>query len=295
MMTAFGIRARARLLTHGIKGKTLLFSVFPVITLFGAAISGLMAILCGCYGAGTVFEGYAFAPFLKTHPALRAAAPLLFGLAAALFLLFHSAFRFALQAVFFYRTAPELFRPTSFLSFPRGGRMLICDLLLALRRGGAFFLLLTPCCATLGAILLQLRGQGMPPRLLSTGLILALAQFLCAGAAAFVLNGRYFLTKYLLYLNPLLPARDAIHSSVLLMRGRLALTARCRIGTLPWHLLRLFWPTRPFAACYTGMLRAVLCETLYGEDKTKGNRPAVQFFIHKKTVFSEKKPLKKEN
>ena len=288
----FNVRTRARALTHGVKGKALCFSLLPAFALLGAGVSILLAVLCGVYGARTVFAGWFFVPFLETHPAAATAAPLLFGIAAAVFLLFFSACRFALQAVFFYRTAPDLFRPHCFLSFPRGARTLYCDLMLILLKCGVFLLLAAPGGVTAGVILLQLRGQGLPPPLFYTGAGIALAQLLCAAAAAFVLNGRYYLTKYLLYLNPLLPARDAIRSSVLLMRGRLKETARCRLGALPWILLRLFWPARPFAFAYTGMLRAVLCETLYAEDKTKRRTPSVRFIIDQRSVFYEKNPTK---
>ena len=103
-----------------------------------------------------------------------------------------------------------------------------------------------------------------------------------------MISGRYCLTRYLMYLNPLLPVREAIRNSVLLTRGKRGLAAACRLSMLPWHFLCLFSFTRPFAFAYTRLTHAVLCETVYAEDKTKAGRPAAVFLINQATRMEER-------
>ena len=131
--------------------------------------------------------------------------------------------------------------------------------------------------------------KGLPASLLAAGIALCALQALSGLIAAYCVNRRYCLTRYLLYLNPLMRVNDAVSSGVLLTRGKRGLAAVCGMSALPWKALGMLLPARPFCRAYVSLLETVLCETVYAEDKTKVNAPAVTFYIGKNTKISEKK------
>ena len=255
----FRIRTEARILSHGIKLKASALRLLCAFALAGAAVSLLLLLLCVCYGAPAVFAGYAFV----SSPGMCRALPWLLAAAFLLYTLFFCALRAALSAVFFSRADPAGARPARFFTLAAGVRELCCALQIFLRGAGWALLFGSPAAVTAVCLSVLLRGEGLPAAALYAGAGLCAAQFLAAGAASFLLCGRYSMTRYLLYLNPLLGVKEAVRSGVLLTRGRLLRVAACRLSLLPWQLLRLFAPARPFAFAYTRLAGAVLCRRMY--------------------------------
>lgn len=113
--------------------------------------------------------------------------------------------------------------------------------------------------------------------------------FLCGILFYSVTSARYCLSDYVLYLNPLIPAREAVVSSARLTEGKLLYIAVQRLSMLPWLLSELLLVPLPFAAVYRRYFGAVLCERIYGEDKRvrRMKEPAVTFYIGKQSRFAE--------
>jgi hypothetical protein len=284
----FAIKTKARWLTHGAKTKTMLLSLPPLAAGSAAAVCFLLAGMTAFYGAAAVFETYPFAPFLAAVPALAQAVPALFFTLGALFTLCRSALWFTLLASFYYRTDQNQTRPVRFLSLKMGARALACTAQLTVRKCGWGLLLFSPALLTAGTLYALLRFRGLPPVLFYAGAGLAFGQTAAGAGAYFVLTGRYCAARYLMYLNPLLGVREAIRSSVLLTRGKRGLAAAVRLSMLPWQALCLFSLTRPFAFSYVRLTHAVLCETVYAEDKTKVGKPAVTFLVNGRTRVVER-------
>ena len=284
----FSIKTRARYLTHGVKTKAMLFSLLPLTALLGCAVSLLTGALCAAYGTGAVFAGSPAEELLRGRIAAKAA-PWICFIAAMLFFIWFRALRFTLRAVYYHHADANQLPPHSFISFRTGLRTLYCDLQLGLRKSGWFALFLLPAGITALSLWLVLRRRGLSFPLLIAGAALTGIQLLCGAGTAFFVNRRYCLTRYLMYLNPLIGVRDAITSGVLLTRGSRGLAAVCRLCALPWQALRVFAPARPFGSAYAALLDTVLCETVFAEDKTKVRAPAVTFYIGKKTKISELK------
>ncbi|MBQ6021920.1 MAG: hypothetical protein IJL25_03220 [Clostridia bacterium] len=283
----FAIKTRARYLTHGVKTKAALFSLLPKAACAGCVSSLLMCVLCAVYGADTVFSDTPVSRWFQSEIAVNAA-PWAFVFAAVLFLLFHRSLRFALLALYYRCADKNQPRAGAFISLRSGVRALSCDLRLGLMKCGWAALLLLPAAAT-GASLFFLLQKGLPASLLAAGIALCALQTLSGLIAAYCVNRRYCLTRYLLYLNPLMRVNDAVSSGVLLTRGKRGLAALCGMSALPWKALGMLLPARPFCRAYVSLLETVLCETVYAEDKTKVNAPAVTFYIGKNTKISEKK------
>ena len=283
----FAIKTRARYLTHGVKTKAALFSLLPKAAFAGCAASLLMGVLCAVYGADTVFSDTPVSQWFQKKSAVNAA-PWVFFFTALLFLVFYRSLRFALLALSCHRADKNQPRAGSFISLKTGVRTLCCDLRLALLKTGWLALFSAPACTTGIVVFLLLRYRGLPAPLFTAGVALCALQGLAGIAAAYVVNRRYCVTRYLMYLNPLLRPKDAVSSGVLLTRGKRRLAALCGISALPWKILGLFPPARPFCRAYVSLLNTVLCETVYAEDKTKAHAPAVTFFIGKRSEFYEK-------
>ena len=283
----FAIKTRARYLTHGVKTKAALFSLLPKAAFAGCAASLLTGVLCAAYGADTVFADTPVSPWFRSEFTVNAA-PWAFVLSAILFFLFNRSLRFALLALYFRSADKNQPRASAFISLKTGVKALRCDLRLGLLKCGWTALLLLPAGVT-GASLFFLLQKGLPTSLLAVGIALCALQALSGVAAAYCVNRRYCLTRYLLYLNPLMRVTDAVSSGVLLTRGKRGLAALCGISALPWKALGMLLPARPFCRAYVSLLNTVLCETVYAEDRTKVNAPAATFYIGKNTKFFEKK------
>ena len=282
----FHIKTKARYLTHGFKTKAQLFSVLPPLALGCGAVFLFPAALCAVYGAKTVFAGSPVYGLLQRYPWTGRAMTAALFTAAGLCAVAYFSLRFTLKALFYYRTDKNQIRPAHFLSFKAGVKALACGATLFCLKTGTVLLLLTPALGTLllTAALLFLGALTKPLLFLGAGT--ALVQIAAALATGYVLNRRYCLTSYLLYLNPLMRVKEAVSSGVLLMRGKLLFSAACGLAALPWRALCLFSVTRPFAYSYTRLMDAVMCETLFAEDKYRPGVPTVCFIINKNSRFS---------
>gem|GEM_PF-2930703 len=282
----FQVKTKARFLSHGAKTKGVLYLLLPSAALFGALISGLYFALCAVYGAKTVFEGWIIADLLESDSAENTVKYFFF-ISFVLFLTFFSSLRFTGRAYFYYKTDKNQSRPKSFISFKTAGKSAWSEVYLFSIKSAYMTLFLLPGIISLGALYFTAYKEGLSRLILYSGTAAVLLQLLSAIASAFVFFGRYYMTEYLLYLNPLMSVREAVLSSSMLMRGKLLKTALFRIQTIPWRISELFIPAFPFSFSYLSFLRAVMCEKIFAEDKTKVNSPAVSFYIDKKSKFFE--------
>ena len=227
----------------------------------------LLSALCLYSGAPAVFGDCPFARGLFARPGAARALPWLLLAAGVLFLWLYGTLRGRLLAAFYTRAAGA--SPAPAHGFPRTGvRTLLCDALTALKKAGWLALLSLPAAGTALCGYLLLCAGALTPPLLVCGAALTGMQ-LCAGAVcAFIISRRYCLTHYLLYLHPHMRLRDAFAHSVLLTRGKRLRTAAYAALTLPWLFFGLLPPAAPFVFVYTGLIRAVVCETLRREAET---------------------------
>ena len=203
----FMIKTKARWLTHGAKTRVMLLSFLPLAAFMCAALCFFTAAMTAVYGAQAVFEGFAFPAPLLSSAAFARALPWAFFCAGALFTLCGAAARFTLLAAFYHRTDETQTKPARFLSLRMGARALGCTVQLFLRKCGWAALLLSPALLTAGTLTWMLRLSGLPPLLFLAGAGLTAGQTAAACAVYFFIAGRYCLTRYLLYLNPLLGVR----------------------------------------------------------------------------------------
>ena len=283
----FEIKTKARYLTHGIKTKARLFSFLPLLSLACAAVLGLTGALCAVYGASEVFAGTLVSGMLGRYPWTAKALTAGLFAAAGLCLIARFSLSFTLRAIFFHRTDKNQTRPVSFVSFGAGVKALACETALFFLKTGTVLVLLIPAAGTVLLTLALLRAGTLTKPLLVFGAAAAAAQGAAALAAGYVLNRRFCLTRYLLYLNPLMGVRAAVGSGVLLMRGKLCFAAGCGLAALPWRLGCLFAPTRPFAYSYVRLIDAAMCERLFAEDKYRPGVPAVCFIIDRRSRFTQ--------
>lgn len=120
--------------------------------------------------------------------------------------------------------------------------------------------------------------------------IIALAVLFSGGILFYsVAAARYELTAYLLYLNPMLPAKEAVISSAKLTEGKLLYIAVKKLSMLPWMITEILIIPLPFAVVYRKYYSAVLDERIYGENKKNSivKKPAVTFYINGKTRMAE--------
>ncbi len=259
----FYIKMRARYLSHGIKLKAALFSALFSAAALCCGVCFLLAALCFAYGSPAVFGD---TPLLR-NAWLHAVLPWALLLLGSVLAVFCFSLRFACRALYFYRTDETQRRPESFIGVKSGLRALGCAVYALPRRLGWAALTLSPGCVTLYALPAFLKTTGLPRGLFVSGLALAAVQLTAGALAAFVLWQRYLTAAYLLYLNPLLPAREAVRSAALLSRGRLLYAAVSRVKMLPWRVLTVFGAARPFARAYVGLQEALLCRQLYSQTK----------------------------
>ena len=118
--------------------------------------------------------------------------------------------------------------------------------------------------------------------LMSAGVFLFItgAVFYC------VTCGRYYPAVYIYLGNPMVTAWNSLSSSVFLSRGKLMKLGICRLTLLPWHIFSVFGFTLPFSKVYCALIRAGLCEKIYGERKCVTEKSAVVFYIGKHSVMT---------
>ena len=265
--------------------KSFLRLLLPVVIACFGAVMIVPAVLCLVYGTDPVLES-AGLPWLKgRYAGLFIPAALL--AAGTVLFLFAAAFSFYAKAWIYYSMDRNQTRPKSLLRPSQALRFLRCRVGTACRRAGWLGLYLLPAGALFAALRLCADNAWL------TGTVFTV---LCAVDALFAAVGfvffaaassRYYMVDYLLYLNPLMPPKEAVASSVKLTEGKLAAIAARRLSLLPWALSELLVLPLPFAAVYRRFCAAALCEILFGEDKRRARAPAVVFYISRRSKISE--------
>ena len=242
------------------------------------------AVLCAVYGTETVLQSAGFSYGADGFAA--AAIPAALFAAGAVLLCFTAASAFYARAWFYYYLDKNQTRPKSLLKPSQAVRFIRC------RARTAFFRLMWSVLyyfpagvITLLIVFFVKNGVGM-----AVLTVICAADVLAAAAGTVfcvVTSSRYYLADYLLYLNPLMPPREAVMSSVKLTEGKLCLITAKRLSLIPWGLAELLILPLPFAAVYRRFCAAALCEMIFGEDKRKVRTPAVVFYVSGKSRFSE--------
>lgn len=250
-----------------------------------AAVMTVPAILCLVYGTNTVLAYAGLSWLTGRYAGIVIPAALL--TAGAALLLAAAALSFYAKAWVYFAMDKNQTRPKSLLRPSQALRYLRCRAGTVCRKAAWLGLYLLPS----GALFAALRYWADSAWLTGTVYgVLAAADvlFLLVGAAfSAVSSSQYCMAEYLLYLNPLMPPREAVASSVKLTQGRLlAITAR-RLSLLPWALSELLVLPLPFAAVYRRFCAAALCEQLYGEDKRRAPSPAVVFYVNRRSKIVE--------
>ena len=258
--------------------------LLPAAVFCLGAVVTVPAVLCFAYGTDAVLV-YAGLPWLTGRFSLLV--PLALLAAGATLLLFGFAFSFYAKAWVYYAMDKNQTRPGSLLRPSQALRYLRCRAGIAARRALWLALYLLPAAALFAALRYW---QGDPRLKEAVFAVLAVtdALFALAGAGFYaVASSRYCMAEYLLYLNPLLPPKEALASSVKLTQGRLLAIAARRLSLLPWALAELLVLPLPFAAVYRRFCAAALCERLFGEDKRKAPSPAVVFYVNRRSKIVE--------
>ena len=266
--------------------------LLPAVTALLGLVVLLPAALCLFYGTEAVLTGAGLAAWV--NPWTGAALPPLLTAVGTALLLFAFAFGFYARAWVFYLMDKNQTRPKSLLRPSQALRYCRCRLSTAARKVFWLALYLLPAALvwafrrlTEGAAWMT---EGVPQTLAAAAVVLA-----GAGLAFFaVASSRYYLADYLLYLNPLLPPGEAVASSRRLTQGKLLAVTAERLSLLPWALACLLVLPLPFALVYRRFCAAALCERLYGEDKRKTPRPAVVFYVNKRSKITEAEPLQRQ-
>ncbi|MBQ6066488.1 MAG: hypothetical protein IJK89_06665 [Clostridia bacterium] len=254
-----------------------------VVLLLGGAVA-VPAFLCFVYGTDTVLAYSGLERLSGRYAAV--VIPVLLLLAGTVIVVFALALAFYAKACIYYSLDRNQTRPKSLLRPSQALRYCRCRAGVTIR--GTLWLL--AYAAPAAALFFALR-YGTAPWLTSAVravLWAADAVFAAVGLGFFAAtSSRYYLADYLLYLNPLMPPEEAIRSSVRLTQGKLLAVTVRRLSLLPWALTELLILPLPFAAVYRRFCAAVLCERLFGEDKRRVPRPAVVFYVNRRSRFRE--------
>ena len=257
----------------------------PAVLFCLAVTVAVPAALCLVYGTGAVLA-YAGLPGL-TGRLSGVAIPTALLAATGVLLLFTAAFAFYAKAWIYFAMDKNQTRPKSLLRPSQAWRYLRCRAGTLCRKAAWGVCYLLPGAGLFFA-LRYFAGRPWLTGAVCGVLVSADALFFLVGAAfAAVASSRYYLAEYLLYLNPLMPPREAVASSVKLTKDRLlAVTAR-RLSLLPWALTELLVLPLPFAAVYRRFCAAALCEILFGEDKRRAPAPAAVFYVNRRSKIVE--------
>ena len=253
------------------------------VFLLGAAVA-VPAFLCFACGTDTVLAYSGLEGLSGRYSAVII--PVLLLLAGTVIVIFAMALAFYAKACIYFALDHNQTRPKSVLRPSQALRYCRCRAGVILR--GTLWLLAYAAPAAALFFALRYGTAAWLTPVIRAVLWTAEAVFAVAGLGFFsVTASRYFLADYLLYLNPLMPPKEAIRSSVRLTQGKLlAVTAR-RLSLLPWALAELLILPLPFAAVYRRFCAAALCERLFGEDKRRVPRPAAVFYINRASRIRE--------
>ena len=253
------------------------------VLLLGAAVA-VPAFLCLAYGTDTVLAYSGLERLSGRYAAVII--PVLLLLAGAVITVFALALAFYAKACIYYSLDRNQTRPKSLLRPSQALRYCRCRAGVTVR--GALWLLAYAAPAVGLFFALRYGTAAWLTPVIRAVLWTTDALFAVAGLGFFAVTvSRYCMADYLLYLNPLMPPKEAIRSSVRLTQGKLLAIAARRLSLLPWALTELLILPLPFAAVYRRFCAAALCERLFGEDKRRVPRPAVVFYINRRSKIVE--------
>lgn len=271
------IKVRARLLIRGKVFSLWIKSILPFFLLAASFLCGIlpfMSVFYGVYDTLIPLDGrYVYAVIICLA-------------AASVFIFVFSFIRKCYsEAAVFYLLDKNGTAPASYFRFSQGLRYFRMKLLVVFYKlcWGSVFMF--PSLFLFYVLFTGVYNGPMIKSIFVTLLITGVLLFVCGVFFMYTVSSRYYLCDYLFYLYPLSPVRSLVSSSVLLCRKKLLYITFCRISILPWKLFGLFVFSLPFSRVFTKCIKAVLCESVYGEKKYSRKKPAVVFYIGKNTVF----------
>lgn len=263
--------------TAGVFFRSLLPPFFALLGI--AALTG--GALCFVEGSGAYFGGAAKS-ILTRFPMASILLPWLLCLTGLVDLTLSFLLSFYGKAVVFFAADRNQTRPKSVLRMRCAVRYMYSRLYTGSRKLLWLLFFLSPSALLLRYVL----TRGAERETLLPALSAACFFLFAAGLVFYTVGtARYYLTDYILYLNPLIPPREAVISSVRLTEGRLLYITRRKLSLLPWYLACVFLLPVPFVTVYAKFCRAALAERLFGEDKRVVGQPAVTFFIDGNSRF----------
>lgn len=281
----FEIKMRARNL---IKGKTAL-PLFLGVCMFIAYFAGFLCILTGImsvvYSANAVFSSWKLYPYIQNYDFFVS---VFFLGAGVFFIIFAFALKGSINAYFFYSADTDFLPPICSFSLKRAIRESKKTALLLLIKSAWSIFFFSPFCINL-IIINYLLKNGVSKNIFVILCVLCLFLFITGAVFLAFSFCRFFLTDYILYLNPKISALEAIRGSILLTQGKMLSILRSKISLIPWKITKLSIFLVPFSYSYTYMITALTCEKYYGENKNTVPKTdsAVTFFINKNTKFHE--------
>ena len=227
------------------------------MTLSGVWCS-LLPLLCLLYPPSLLFTG-------AQMPYAAAAVTLLCAL-LVFFILGGELHRFYNRARLYYMFEENAVCPESLYTFTQGIRFIKCRITVLIKKmlwAAVFFL---PFTVSTGLLIFNMTDDGYMVRsIFITGVLSSLVLFLTGALFYFCVTGRYYLTDYLMFINPLEPPESIIVSSVIIMRGktiRLFVRRLYMLTELPRLLFPLLYPE---ARMRMKAMKALICREIYNE------------------------------
>lgn len=249
----------------------------PFLLLTASVLFGVLPFMSAFYGVYDVI-----AAFDK-----RYAYAVMICLAAASVFVFVFSFvrKCYSEAAVFFLLDKNGTAPASYFKFSQGLRYLRMRLLTAFYKFCWGITFMFPSLFLFYALFTGVYNGPMIKSVFITLLVAGVIFFVFGVFFMYTVSSRYYLCDYLFYLYPLSPVRSLVSSSALLTEKKLLYITLCRVSIFPWKISGLFVFSLPFARVFTKCIKAVLCESIYGERKCSRKKPAVVFYIGKNTVF----------
>ena len=261
-----------------------------ILRLFGTLLSVPFIFICVLFSGFMVFSVSFFgmdAVFGYFSREIQTALTVLCVISCAVLLLFYFLFSFYSKAVFFSLSDDSSVSPLSVCSFRCAVRYMKCRFTVAIYKLLWAIFFFSPGMLTLLFTLSQIILSGEMIKSSFAVLIMATVIMLLGGAVFFfVVASRYFLTDYLLYISPMQPVREAVSSSVMLLRGRLIYVSLLRLYLAFSSVAAVVPLLLPRCAVLYRCMRVLACERLYGKRCIKNKAVPVVFYINRKSVFS---------
>lgn len=261
-----------------------------ILKLFGTLLSVPFIFICAFLAGFMVFSVSLFgmeAVFGYFSREIQTALSVLCVISCTVLLLFYFLFSFYSKAVFFSLSDDSSVSPLAVCSFRCAVRYMRCRFTVALYKLLWAIFFFSPAVITLLFTLSQIILSGEMIKSSFIALITACVIMLLGGAVFFfVVASRYFLTDYLLYISPMQPVREAVSSSVMLLRGRLIYVSLLRLYLAFSSVAAVVPLLLPRCAVLYRCMSVLACERLYGKRCIKNKAVPVVFYINRKSVFS---------